>query len=386
MTMKNNKYDISAFYFPNFHKGDKHNEQWHGEGWTEWELMKHATPRFEGHDMPKVPLWGYEDESDAEVMEKKIRAAAEYGITNMLFDWYWYADGLFLNKALDEGFLKSRNADDIKFSIMWANHDWDEIHPISRAYIENPKRELPWKISEECFFEAIDYIIENYFKRSNYYRIEGKLFFSIYEINKFINNFGSTERCRDVIKEIRRRVKEAGLGEVHMNAIVWGTKILMGESNNSVGGKVLRDIGFDSVTSYVWIHEHAPDNFPATDYAEFRELCEKDFARLTEKFKGIPYYPNVTCGWDPSPRTVQTDKYGDLGYPFSRILVNNTPAEFEKALRNVKKMLDESDLKTKMFTVNAWNEWTEGSYLEPDTRDGYGKLEAIKKVFIETEE
>ena len=66
--------------------------------------------------------------------------------------------------------------------------------------------------------------------------------------------------------------------------------------------------------------------------------------------------------------------------------MNNTPAEFEKALRNVKKMLDESDLKTKMFTVNAWNEWTEGSYLEPDTRDGYGKLEAIKKVFIETEE
>ena len=150
--MDKNKYDISVFYFPNYHKGDKHNELWHGEGWTEWELMKHASPRFEGHDMPKIPLWGYEDESDIAVMEKKIKTAAEYGITNMLFDWYWYADGPFLNKPLDEAFLKCKNVNDIKFSIMWANHDWDDIHPISRAYLDRPKHELPWKISEECFF------------------------------------------------------------------------------------------------------------------------------------------------------------------------------------------------------------------------------------------
>ena len=155
----------------------------------------------------------------------------------------------------------------------------------------------------------------------------------------------------------------------------------MSESDSSVGGQVLKEIGFDSVTSYVWIHEHALDSYPTMEYADYRKICEQDFVRLTEKFKGIPYYPNVTCGWDSSPRTVQSEKYGDLGYPFARVLVNNTPQEFEKALISVKKMLDKSDLKTKMFTINAWNEWTEGSYLEPDLRDGYGKLEAIKRVF-----
>ena len=65
------------------------------------------------------------------------------------------------------------------------------------------------------------------------------------------------------------------------------------------------------------------------------------------------------------------------------ILVNNTPELFEKALREIKKQLDNSDLKTKMFTINAWNEWTEGSYLEPDDRYGDSKLKAIKKVFID---
>lgn len=376
-----NKYDISAFYFPNFHTGDKHNEEWHGKGWTEWELMKHATPRFKGHDMPKVPLWGYEDEAEIAVMEKKIKTAAHYGITNMLFDWYWYEDGPFLNRALDEAFLQCKNVNDVNFSIMWANHDWADIHPVSRAYLQNVKIELPWKMSEECFFRAIDYIIANYFTKPNYYRLDGGLFFSIYEINSFIDNFGGVERSREVIAEIRRRVKATGLGELHLNAIVWGVKILMGESDSSVGGKVLKDMGIDSVTSYVWVHEQAIESYPTMDYSDYRKICENDFYRLTEKFKGIPYYPNVTCGWDPSPRTGQTDKHADIGYPFGRMLANNTPAEFEKALESVKRMLDESDLQTKMFTINAWNEWTEGSYLEPDTRDGYGKLEAVKKVF-----
>lgn len=35
----------------------------------------------------------------------------------------------------------------------------------------------------------------------------------------------------------------------------------------------------------------------------------------------------------------------------------------------------------KLITVNSWNEWTEGSYLEPDTVNGFGYLEAVRRVF-----
>ena len=66
--MKNTK--IYAYYFPNWHP-DKRNDEWHGKGWTEWEVVKCARPRFEGHYQPLKPLWGYEDESDPAVMEKK---------------------------------------------------------------------------------------------------------------------------------------------------------------------------------------------------------------------------------------------------------------------------------------------------------------------------
>ena len=61
----------AAYYFPNYHV-DSRNELQHGTGWTEWELMKCATPRFEGHRQPRIPLWGYGDEADPAVMAVKI--------------------------------------------------------------------------------------------------------------------------------------------------------------------------------------------------------------------------------------------------------------------------------------------------------------------------
>ncbi len=76
-----------------------------------------------------MPLWGYEDESDPAVMARKIAAAADHGIAAFLFDWYWYDDGPFLGRALDEGFLRAPNVDRLKFAFMWANHDWVDIHP-----------------------------------------------------------------------------------------------------------------------------------------------------------------------------------------------------------------------------------------------------------------
>jgi hypothetical protein len=81
--MNNEKPLVCAYYFPNWHPNHQ-NDKWHGKGWTEWNVVKYATPRFEGHKQPKVPLWGYEDESDPVVMSKKVEAAANYGIDGFI--------------------------------------------------------------------------------------------------------------------------------------------------------------------------------------------------------------------------------------------------------------------------------------------------------------
>jgi hypothetical protein len=95
----------------------------------------------------------------------------------------------------------------------------------------------------------------------------------------------------------------------------------------------------------------------------------------------LPYFPNVTMGWDPSPRTVQSDAYLQAGYPFTPTLNNSTPERFWQALTKVKMRLDVDFGGPCILTINAWNEWTEGSYLEPDTEYGMAYLEAIRDVF-----
>jgi hypothetical protein len=139
-------------------------------------------------------------------------------------------------------------------------------------------------------------------------------------------------------------------------------------------------LNFDSVTSYVWIHHVELKDFPKSSYAWCREEAFKVFEEFTRKYD-IPYFPNVTMGWDASPRTIQSDRYDNLGYPFMPTLDGNTPEEFEKALNQAKKFLESRKTDVNILTINAWNEWTEGSYLEPDTINGMAYLLAIKKIF-----
>jgi len=369
-------YQAAVYYFPNYHC-DSRNEAWHGQGWTEWELVKRAEPRFEGHQQPRIPLWGYRDEADPAVMAQKIDAAADHGITAFLFDWYWYEDGPYLQRALEEGFLGAPNNDRLKFALMWANHDWLDIHPAQRSRPYNIQAK--GVVSEQAFEQATGHMIRTYFRHPSYWRVNGGLYFSVYEMMGLIDSFGSVENTRRALDGFRNRVREAGLGELHLNAVVWGLQILPTEMKMTNPNELLEQLGFDSVTSYVWIHHQELPDFPESSYAEVRERSCRDYETFTSDFR-LPYYPNVTMGWDASPRTVQSERYDPLGYPYMPILGGNTPAEFKKAMEGVKAFLDKGMTQPKIFTINAWNEWTEGSYLEPDTVYGYAYLEAIRDV------
>ncbi|TDN51778.1 glycosyl transferase family WbsX [Buttiauxella sp. JUb87] len=371
------KYEVAAYYFPNFHCDPKV-EQWHGKGWTEWELVKNATPRFVGHMQPKVPLWGYEDEADPVVMEKKISAAAGHGISAFIFDWYWHQEGPFLERCLDEGYLNAANNSDVKFAIMWANHDWLEIHPATR-YQPYPTR-LTGAVSEQIFIDATEHIIERYFTHPSYWKLDGKFYFSIYEMMSLVKGLGGLSNTKRVLEDFRAKIRARGLGELHLNAVVWGIETLPTENTLIDADKVIEYLGIDSVTSYVWVHHITPGHFPDCPYNEIRECAKAEHARLSSQH-ALPYIPNVTVGWDSSPRTVQTDCFDDIGYPWFPVYTDNSPAEFEKALQDVKNFMDTEKSVFPVCTINAWNEWTEGSYLEPDTVNGFSYLAAVKKVF-----
>ncbi|QHW32408.1 hypothetical protein GZH47_17400 [Paenibacillus rhizovicinus] len=370
-------YEVAVYYFPNYHV-DKRNEAWHGEGWTEWELVKRATPRFEGHDLPKEPLWGYTDEANPAEMAQKIDAAADHGVDTFIFDWYWYEDGPYLERALEEGFLGAANNERLRFALMWANHDWIDIHPAPRNKPYNTLAQ--GTVSREAFARATDHMIAAYFRRPNYWRIDGKLYFSVYELMSLVKGLGGIEETREALDDFRQRVRAAGLGELHINAVVWGVQILPGEQRITNGNELLAVLGVDSVSSYVWIHHRELPVFPETPYADIALQSAEDWETFTHQYE-LPYLPNVTMGWDSSPRTVQSDRFDNLGYPFMSMLSGNTPEQFRLSLERMKQFLERDSNGFRAFTVNAWNEWTEGSYLEPDTKNGLAYLEAIKRVF-----
>jgi hypothetical protein len=372
------QYQVAAYYFPGYH-ADARCDRWHGAGWTEWELVKRAEARFPGHSQPKVPLWGYEDESDPLAMARKIDAAADHDLTAFLFDWYWYENRPFLNGALDRGYMGAHNNDRLKFALMWANHDWIDIHPAPRNAA--PHVLTPGAQSRANFEAATDYVVERYLRHPSYWRIDGRAYFSFYELMGLIEGLGGVEETREALARFRAKARAAGAGDLHLNAVVWGLQILPGERALQDPKTMLADLGFDSVTSYVWAHHTPLTRFPSVAYPGYAATAAESWIGFSREY-GLPYHPNVTMGWDPSPRTVQSDRYDNRGtYPYSSILTGNTPEEFARALEQARAFLDRAETNPPILTINAWNEWTEGSYLEPDTINGLGYLEAIKQVF-----
>lgn len=370
-------YQVGVYYFPNYHV-DPLNEKAHGPGWTEWELLRQARPRWKEHQQPKEPLWGYEDEALPSVMARKIDHAANHGITHFIFDWYWYEGGPFLERCLNEGYLKAPNRGRIKFCLMWANHDWVDIHPAKLG--PQPPLQFPGAVSATVFDRMTDHLVKDYFTHPDHWRVDGKPYFSIYELFKLVEGLGGVQETRKALDRLRAKCRDAGLPGLHLNAVLWGVKILPGEKSVSNPREMLGSLGFDSTTSYVWIHHVPLKRFPVTPYDEVAEAAARHWLTAGSE-TGLPYHPNATMGWDSSPRTVQTDGFVDHGYPFMATMGGNTPAAFEKALRRMRSFLDSRPEQPKICNINAWNEWTEGSYLEPDKRNGLGYLEAVRKVF-----
>ncbi len=372
-----NKPTVACFYFPNYHV-DPRNEDQHGAGWTEWELVKNARPRFPGHRQPRIPAWGHEDESAPAAMARKIEAAADHGIDAFIFDWYYYDDGPFLEQAVERGFMNAPNADRLRFGVMWANHDWIDIHPATLG--KSPALLYPGTVTPDTFEKMTDHLIDLYFRHPSYWCIDGCPWFSVYELHTFMKSFGGAAAAAEAMQRFRQKTVAAGFPGLHLNAVAWGIQLLPNETVVAQPEALIQRIGFDSVTSYVWIHEIPLQTFPQTPYDDVLEKATAIWQREVNRF-GVPYYPNVTMGWDASPRCRQEDPFENQGYPFMGTISGNTPEAFARALEKARHFLSAHPQCNNTLTINCWNEWTEGSYLEPDTEHGMGYLEAIKTVF-----
>ena len=367
------KYDVAAYLYPAYVSDDPRLRPFWPMGMGEWETVMTMQKRNPGHYWDRRPLWGPINEADPAVMEMEIEQATRHGINVFIFDWYWFDGRPFMETTLTNGFLKAQNREKMKFYLMWANHDvvntWDTR--ISRL----PENNVIWQgsVDRQEFEKICRRNIELFFSQPEYYKIDGKPVFMIYDVVNFIKGLGGIKEAADAVKWFKQEVKKAGFPGLDLQFTMWKPNLNYsgfdaGKTDKPENEFVTR-LGFTSTSHYQFCHFTNVND----EYNNIMERVRKEWDQIDADFT-IPYYPHISIGWDNSPRITQ-----------SAIVRNNTPENFAKALRDARDYADRHPNQVPLITINSWNEWTETSYLQPDNVYGYGYLEAVKKVFVDGE-
>lgn len=373
--------EIIAIYFPSWHQYD-HASAWYGKGWTEWELVKGGFPLYEGHHQPKIPEWGYFDESNPVWSAKEIDLAADHGITTFLFDWYWYSGVRIMEEALERGFLKAPNRQRLKFALMWANHTWGTFPAISG---KPGMKQLPWlpiRHDLEDMERVIDYCSEHYFNEPNYWKIDSKPYFSFFSWPILEQQLGGVSGVRVVLEFMDKRARKNGFSGIHFNANIGNI-----EGNvycfRSDFIPVLVEAGFHSVFGYNIVRTPDYNNIPEEKpVVLYRDVIKSHLYIWNEcEGKGLPFFPVVTLGCDVSPRWHRKVRLPIIDFrklSYEPIIEDNTPSAFGELCTFCLTHIKKNDSYPKAMFINAWNEWTEGMYLLPEKRYGIGYLKALQ--------
>ncbi len=342
-----------CFYLPQFHAIHENNEWW-GEGFTEWTNVKPAKPQYYGHHQPHIPdELGYYNLLDVNTQRQQIELAKQYGIDGFCFYFYWFAGHRLLEQPL-LNYLENSDLD-LPFSLCWANENWcrrwDGLESeILIAQDHSPTDDI----------EFIKYIAK-YMRDPRYIRVDGKPLLTIYRPSLLPDAKATVERWR-------QWCRENGIGEIYMAYT---------QSFEKESPKVY---GIDAAI------EFPPNNSNIPNITHLiPDLCEDftgniyDWTELVKRSEaysdpGYQFFRGVTPSWDNTARRKNN----------GTILYGSSPCQYQKWLYNAAIDTTQriSNPEERFVFVNAWNEWAEGAHLEPDQKHGFGYLEATRTALI----
>lgn len=355
------KFRVIAIHLPQFHPIPE-NDAWWGRGFTEWRNVAKARSLFRGHEQPRVPAdLGHYDLRVPEVRAAQAELARSYGIHGFCYYHYWFHGKRLIERPVNE--VLSSGEPDFPFCLFWANESW------SRRWLGEEREVLmEQKYSAEDDIAHARYLAR-IFADDRYIRVNGRPVFTIYRPT----HVPEPER---MVERLRRECVRAGVGDPY----------LIG-SDARCPGYDLRKIGYDITLRFEPQLSCLPNNSADAPSANkfLRNLKQGivspklkvyDYPRarmfMAFETRSHPEVPCVFVGWDNTPRR------GENGI----IMLNSTPQTFGAELdREVARRLSDKNRETDLFFINAWNEWAEGNYLEPDLRYGHGFLQEVKRVF-----
>lgn len=341
-----------AFYLTQYHITEENNKWW-GEGFTEWKNVKRGLPMFEGHDQPRVPtdLGYYDLVEDKKVQYKQIELANKFGVYGFCYYYYWFEGKRLLRKPLDQ-FVQNKELN-LPYCICWANETWSKRwdgleHEILMQQVHNEKTDV------EFIYDIIPM-----FNDERYIKIDGRPLLLIYRFDLF-------PYPNKTIKTWREICKKEGIGDIHISIV---------QAFDAVDHRIY---GADSSVEFP---PHKISAIPDITITEKMVDDDSDFKgnifsykRVVENMSTIEkrdykLFPGAMLKWDNTARKMNA----------SNIFHEFTPELYRRWLiknHHYTRMYNEDNI---MF-INAWNEWAEGSYLEPDETNGTKLLEITNEV------
>jgi Glycosyltransferase WbsX len=352
---------VLAFLLPQFHRIPE-NDAWWGEGFTEWTNVRRARPLFSRHYQPRVPRDDrYYDLLDPAVHDWQAALAQQHGVYGFCYYHYWFSGRQLLEKPIE--LLLQRGRPDIPFCLAWANEPW------TRAWDGGDKQVLmPQAYGDEAAWRVhFDYLL-SVFRDPRYIRVEGKPMLLIYRS-------ASIEVCEAMFRLWRQCAERAGLPGLHLVSMLTGfdrdrrAEIFDAFAEFEPMYTIRYGLSYwhrkrekwlRRLTSAMWRTfgrgPHVPHSF---DYvALWRAIVARPLPRRT--------YPGAFVDWDNSPRR---------GLDRSMVMRNFDARAFEAGL--VGQLRKAQRASAEFLFVNAWNEWAEGTYLEPDKDRGLSLLNSV---------
>ena len=348
-----------CFYLPQFHRF-KENDEWWGKGFTEWTNTRKAYPKYMGHYEPREPHKdiGYYKLDNKNIFKKQAMLAKEHGIYGFCFYYYWFSGKRLMEKALDI-FLENKDID-INFCLCWANENW------TRTWdgLENDiliKQEYTDSDNVNFIKDIAKYLVDE-----RYIRIDNKPVILVYDAK-------SIPDCKTTFTAWRNTAKEIGIGEI----LIW---VCQTNNSNSFSLGIIDYIDAEvefpphcaNVNSIDTSFFNIPqENAPGGMYL-YDEIVNSYINRnIGENIK--PVYKTAMMSWDNSARK-QTGWHGMYKYSLY---------SFYTWLNKIFEYTEKTFIENERFMfINAWNEWAEGTYLEPDKKTGYANINTFSNALF----
>lgn len=369
------KSKIMSIYFPQFHVIPENNEWW-GNGFTEWVNVKRGKALYFGHYQPREPLNdNYYDLSDVKVLEKHARMAKKVGISGFCFYHYYFCGRKLLEKPIED--FRDYSKVDFPYCLIWANESW-----VRRWYGATTTKEvlLSQRYGDEEEWEKHFYYLLDFFKDERYIKINNKPLYIIY-IPQDIRY------RRDMLfmwKKLARKEGFDGLYIIAMNtshgkadksdiydAYMDFEPLVSLFGDDTSWRKYLLNIK-SKYQSLVNGEKNWNSRFLLKNDYTYSYLCK--FIEKKALMNDDKTFSGIFSGWDNTPRK---DEAGI-------IVRGSNPYKFEKHILNMLRISEKR--RKKYIFLNAWNEWSEGAYVEPDKKYGYAYLKALKSALLKYNE